>query len=157
MSSNGGEGDLIPDLNNNTAGPRMMKSGGDELVLRKSRHLEEASATAATSSGSASSGPKISLDLNDDDDDYEVEDLAKMISCFALLMPNRITGGSSANGSNAATPSGSTTTANRNSGSGSSLSARKDIMLTAAAAASALGMGQVKRQASMFNRLKNNG
>jgi hypothetical protein len=56
------------------------------------------------------------------DDEYEdeVEDLAKMISCFALLMPNR---------SNAVASNGS-------SSSAASHTIRNDIMMTAAVAAS---------------------
>jgi hypothetical protein len=62
-------------------------------------------------------------DYTEDEYDDEVEDLAKMISCFALLMPNRIN-----SVTNSATSSASAT-------------ARNDIniMMTAAAAASSYG------------------
>lgn len=58
---------------------------------------------------------------DEENDDDEVEDLAQMISCFALLMPNRQISSSSA--SNMPSPSSTT----------------NDIMLHAAAAASAYG------------------
>ncbi len=60
--------------------------------------------------------------LEDPDDEYEdeVEDLAKMISCFALLIPNRSTA----------------VTSNSSSCSAANHTIRNDIMMTAAAAAS---------------------
>ena len=69
---------------------------------------------------------------NYEEDDDEVEDLAKMISCFALLTPSRFPIGSS---------NSSTST---NSGA--------DIMMTAAAAVSSYGMKQKSNAASLFSR-----
>ena len=72
---------------------------------------------------------------NDDDD--EIEDLAKMISCFAVLMPNRpkAVGSSTVNAANIS-------------------SAHNDIMMTAAAAASAFGMKSPK--STFLNQQKTN-
>lgn len=162
------EAELIPlDMNNNPM-TKMTSSGGanncGELVLRKARHLEDDDDTTTSSStntkikrngsggsGGGAGGSVGHINLNDDEDDDEVEDLAKMISCFALLMPNRITAAGSER-----TPTASSSSSN-GSAAQSSSHARQDIMITAAAAASALGMGQIKRtSSSLFSRLGKN-
>lgn len=167
------EAELIPlDMNNNPM-TKMTSNGVSnncgELVLRKARHLEDDDDTSTSTtttklkrngsggSGGGAGGSIGHINLNDDEDDDEVEDLAKMISCFALLMPNRITAG----GSDHRTPTASTLSSSSSSSNGSaaqsSSNARQDIMITAAAAASALGMGQIKRtSSSLFSRLGKN-
>jgi hypothetical protein len=142
INSNINEELISMDMNNNNVNSNGNGNNEGEMVLnlRKSRQMED-----------GTEKNNIKINLNDDDDDYEVEDLAKMISCFALLMPNRLTSNVAAvNGG-----SGSAAQANPNNPIGTSSNSRQDIMITAAAAASALGMNQMnKHSSSFFNKLK---
>ena len=75
-----------------------------------------------------------------DTDNDEAEDFAKMISCFALLMPNR---------------QAAVTSAPHNPSS-TSVNSRHDIMMTAAAAASALNLGNSHHRQHHQQKNKNN-
>jgi hypothetical protein len=72
------------------------------------------------------------------EDERDLEDLAKMISCFALLMPSR----------NSVTSVAAASSAN------SGATSQKDIMITAAAAASTFGLSGSKNPFALFEKFK---
>ena len=98
------------------------------LKLRMQIENDDKSEKGSGSSAALKSGKA----LPDEQNENDIEDLAKMISCFALLMPNR----------------NSVTSANMATATTLSGTSHKDIMITAAAAASTFGY---KEKNSFYN------
>ena len=130
----------------------------DELVAiesAKNDNLSNCQTNGTSANGNSSINSNDDLGLSslrkfasfvDTDNNDEAEDFAKMISCFALLMPSRppaVTAGPH-NASSASSSSGSS---NGSNGSHS----RHDLMMTAAAAANAFGLSGGAHQKNKNN------
>ena len=120
------------------------KSGNEEMLIddlnpkpkRSGANNDDLDLSLRTSMEGSDDKSKRKYYYDEENDDDEVEDLAKMISCFALLMPSRQISASASN-----LPSGST---------------RNDIIIHAAAAASAYGSKLITSNKSQKEKIKSN-